>query len=558
MGAKLPTAFYAYPDQPSDLEETLEHAINELNQSNFTHISSWRRLPNTGKVLIESILQAIKHSDIFACDLTYINHNVLFELGYAIGNNKRIWVTLNTTIKGAERHYNRLTTTLASVGYASYANKRDIVDRFFKEAPWENPHSTLLGNANPESQYIKPPRQPTLLFLRSSIPTDSSIALDRLSEEAQPFAERIVDDPNEIALLGQQWYLENTGRADAILAHLISDKHESKDWHNAKCSFVCGLALGIGKPIFMLAHEPFACPLDYRDLLRTHADSEECTRLARAWFEQIREPIQSHWRSLDNYQEERAASQALQKLSAGQILAENEYTVAEQYFVQTSAYRKALSSSSAIFVGRKGAGKTANLYALERELRRDKRNHVCVIKPVEYEADGIVRMLKQSIHRSEKGFLVESLWKLIIYGELACGLASDIRERPAYLQPKDYEKALLTFMEQNEALMGDSVSLRLQKSIEPLFNLERCDPGSEQRTRISEVLHQELIATLRMLLGAILREKNRVVVLVDNLDKAWRGGDDMRFLSDIIFGLLSVCSRIVEDFRKEKGDYIRE
>ena len=42
-------AFYAYPDRPPDLTETLEGAIREFNQSGLMHITSWRNLPTTGK-----------------------------------------------------------------------------------------------------------------------------------------------------------------------------------------------------------------------------------------------------------------------------------------------------------------------------------------------------------------------------------------------------------------------------------------------------------------------------------------------------------------------------
>lgn len=528
-----PTAFYAYPDKPSDLEETLEGAINEINRSQLIRITSWRSLQTTGKVLIDTILQEIRDSDIFACDLTYINHNVLFELGYAIGANKRIWITLNTTITDAVRHYKRLTTTLASVGYASYANQRDIVQRFYDEAPWETPHSTFLSHTHTQPRPIRPSRTPTLLFLKSSIPTDSSIALDGLSEKAPPFGKRLVDDPNEIPLLDRQWYLDNVRRADAILAHLVSDNHEGKQWHNVKCSFVSGLALGMGKHVFMLAHEPFACPFDYQELLRTHSRSDECTQLANQWFNSIRPSIRSHWDSIDSYKAEQAASLALQQLSAGQSLAENEDDVADSYFVMTSAYRQALSGSSAIFVGRRGTGKTANLYAIERELRRDKRNHVCVIKPVEYEVDGLVRVLRQSIARSEKGFLVESLWKLLIYGELARSLVSDILEMPEHYTPKDDEDALVEFMQDNELLMEDSFSIRLQQALEPLYDLETLQPGMEQRIKISELLHSQLLGRLRVLLGRLLHRRERVAILVDNLDKAWRR-DDMVVLADLI------------------------
>ncbi len=540
--------FYAYPDRPPDLTETLEGTIREFNQSGLMHITSWRNLPTTGKIVIDAILKEIRNSAIFACDLTYINHNVLFELGYAIGCKKKVWITLNPAISNAERNYRKLNNTLVPIGYSPYANKGEVLASIYKEQLWEDTTSTLLGSYNEPSRHVT---RPNLLFLRSNISTDASIRLADFLYKSSLFPERIIDDPNETPSEGLQWYINSIHQTDAIIAHLASNIHEGGLWHNAKCSFVCGLALGMENNVFMLAHEPFECPFDYQQLLRTHDSAATCRRLAADWLDQIRSPLTSYSRDLAGYRGEEAASVALQELSAGQFLAENEYGDAEQYFVSTSAYQEALSGRTAIFVGRKGAGKTASLYALERELRRDSRNHVCVIKPVEYEIDGIVRVPKQSIARSEKGFLVESLWKLLIYGELARSLVNDILNRPQHHPTSPDEDELIKFMEMNDELMEESFSIKLQQAIDPLYELERESPGVEQRRTISEFLHVNLLGRLRTLLGNVLHRSNRVAILVDNLDKAWRDGDDMVVLSDLIFGLLSVCNRIIREFRNE-------
>jgi nucleoside 2-deoxyribosyltransferase len=92
------TAFYAYPSQPEDLTETIEQAITEISGGGLMQISSWRPLAVSGRLIIEQIVLAIDQADVFACDLTYLNPNVLFELGYAIGQGKRIWASLNNTI----------------------------------------------------------------------------------------------------------------------------------------------------------------------------------------------------------------------------------------------------------------------------------------------------------------------------------------------------------------------------------------------------------------------------------------------------------------------------
>ena len=77
---------------------------------------------------------------------------------------------------------------------------------------------------------------------------------------------------------------------------------------------------------------------------------------------------------------------------------------------------------------------------------------------------------------------------------------------------------------------------------------ERSSEGGGQRIKISELLHNEMLARLRVLLGAVLQTKAKVAVLVDNLDKAWNPNGDLSLLSGLLFGLLSASRRVADEF----------
>ena len=57
--------------------------------------------------------------------LTYLNHNVLFELGYAIAQQKRLKIFLNPTIIDAKKNYSEL-KILKNIGYKEFSNSKDI------------------------------------------------------------------------------------------------------------------------------------------------------------------------------------------------------------------------------------------------------------------------------------------------------------------------------------------------------------------------------------------------------------------------------------------------
>jgi hypothetical protein len=76
-------------------------------------------------------------------------------------------------------------------------------------------------------------------------------------------------------------------------------------------------------------------------------------------------------------------------------------------------------------------------------------------------------------------------------------------------------------------------------------------PADGRRLNISELLHHEMIARLRALLGEVLKTKARVTILADNLDKAWNTNSDLALLSELLFGLLSVSRRVAEEFWRD-------
>jgi hypothetical protein len=83
-----------------------------------------------------------------------------------------------------------------------------------------------------------------------------------------------------------------------------------------------------------------------------------------------------------------------------------------------------------------------------------------------------------------------------------------------------------------------------------LETMDKAASTEMQRLRISELLHGDLLPKLRLLIGAVLNRKQKVAILVDNLDKAWDQRADLATLSQLLFGLLSVSGRISQEFDK--------
>src|SRR4051812_34816560 len=91
MSQIMPRGFFGYPSNPATIGETIRTAVTEINRGGVAQIRTWEGLNISGRIIIQEILQAIDESQFFCIDLTGLNFNVMFELGYAIARNKVIF-----------------------------------------------------------------------------------------------------------------------------------------------------------------------------------------------------------------------------------------------------------------------------------------------------------------------------------------------------------------------------------------------------------------------------------------------------------------------------------
>lgn len=540
----MPRGFVAFASGNPALAETLETATDVIRNAGVADLITWKRLQVGGRVLLQAICDAIAEREVFVADVTILNPNVLFELGFAIARGKRIWLLMDSSQIRARADYERL-QLLTTIGYREFTNSNEIVNRFYQDEPHVTTAKTIYQDI-----FDSPVRSPQarLLYLKSTVQTDASIKMTRRVDRARFSA--TVDDPTEMRVQPLSWYLRNTHTCLGLIAHFLSQTHTEALIHNAKLALISGMALGFGKPLLMLAHEPYSTPLDYRDLLRTHSTAAQCEKLTDDWIKQLEDSVSAVSTTIGAYQEHLKAQTQLQQVSLGDPIAEHESENIPEYFVTTAAYNEALRAKHSIVVGRKGTGKTATLYQLAHEIGNDRRNHVCIVKPVAYELEGILSILGLAIPKSEQGYLIESLWKFLLYSELAKSVYEELRSRPPYLQPDSQELELLQFVDINASVLLTDFSVRLESAVARLESVDQKASIEAQRVKISELLHDDLLPKLRVLLGGVLSRKQKVAILIDNLDKAWDQRSDLKTLSQLLFGLLSVSGRISQEFEK--------
>lgn len=545
--APMPRLFFGYPARPDPRRQTLTAAAAQIRRMVPADTRTWEQLEGASGFVIDDIFREIDAADVSVFDLTDLNENVLFEVGYAIGSRKAVWVLRDPTFPDSELAWKKM-GTLTTIRYSGYTNSDDIRASFIRERPDLGRQVIFDESIGPA---LQPDADPSLFYVKSFYDTDASRGLTRRIHDERSRGIRVVEaDPVESSYESLAWYAQQIYSAGGVVVHFDNPGRREAGVHNGRLSLISGLARGMGTPTLMLAEGEYFSPIDYRDLLYIYNTPQLAVAKADGFIRAELESIYARLQELERRGSRLRSVTELRSLRLGEHVAENEADVLGEYFLRTAAYEEVLHNRTTVFVGRKGTGKSANALEAAEELRTDRRQLVCLIQPYAYELAAVSSLLEKYRQRDQKGFVIESIWKFLLYSEIALAAYQEIMGRPAGVGMNDAEASLVTYLDNADFLTQD-FAVRLERTIERLLALGEIDGVEAERVAISEQVHTEVMGELRRKLVAALARKIRVAVIIDNLDRVWERGERTRPLGEFLFGLINAAERIESEVARE-------
>jgi hypothetical protein len=533
--------FMGYDHQPPTNRDTLHRACSKLNEMGDYDARSWEDLRPGGRLIIKTVLSEIDEADLALFDITTINPNVLFELGYAIAHRCRVGIiceSSNTSFKDLFKNFG----LLRGVGYVPWQDSGSLVASVTKgdfSSIGEVLGDELIRSSAPYSES-------SLFFLptlnRSEADSDVRSVVHKSAERGSSV---IYADPAEARLEPLSWYASKAYSCTATLLHFESPRRNGHRLHNSRLALVGGMAHGYGRPILMQSDQDYEVPFDYEDLLKQYGSAGQAKADASEWLDSLdlkpTDPVRKVQLSLDV---------ELRDLNFGEHVAENEIRQLPDYFIETAEYREVKTAHLCVFVGRKGTGKSANLYLAAADLRRNPENLVVIIRPATYDFSGLVEMMT-GLSSASRTHTVEGIWKLLLLSEVARTVVDEIRAQPAHVPDSDAQEAFLDGIESAPFDLEADFGNRVTSTLRALSGLDLDEiPQSDRREVLNEALHAEWIARLRQLLGPVVANRSRIAILIDNLDKGWERSADLNVLSDLLLGLLSATGRVERDIER--------
>jgi hypothetical protein len=118
--------FIAYASVLDMVGDTIEAALEiYAGRQGRDSIFSWRENDIAGRFVIDPILENIAASKCLIADISILNFNVTYEVGYAIGASKRVILVKNKAIAADEIELKRV-GIFDTLGYATYENAEEL------------------------------------------------------------------------------------------------------------------------------------------------------------------------------------------------------------------------------------------------------------------------------------------------------------------------------------------------------------------------------------------------------------------------------------------------
>jgi len=486
----LPSIFVAYPGygRSADSMRDLTRRLREAGAS----VRSWEDVVRPGFVW-DSVASEIRESELVLAEITLSNENVLFELGFAIALSKPAIGLVDSTQKRVPM---KLINPLNQI---MYSNVDEIIGKLSTVDVETTSLSRFIPNSSPEIS------RGTLYFLP---PQNSGVSADAILASCQTsfIGDVTTIDPNEVDYDRLTPQLKAVIDSQVFVTSLVSDQTHHSVSANAHVMMLAGFSAGLDREFLVLVEKPHRPLLDLGDRVDEFDSIASAMPSLQEWIDRTnrvlwREPTPRRSISPDR-------SSAISGFFMGHLDSRLDPSL-ESYFFETPSFHQAEAGHRQLFVGNKGAGKTAIFEILVR--RFSSRNALVVrVAPLDFELPRLASIFEPHSGDVRWEFAYGSFWRFVLITEIVARIRD---ERMAVLlqRPDDqFARTLLDWISENEDLLTLDFVSRVANILSEL--------ASAEANEIEEVLQTARLYSLESSIRDFAR-MYEIRLFIDDLDR---------------------------------------
>ena len=532
-----PQVFFAYASAPEAIASTISAAIELLKQKEpGIEWLPWEVVDPRGQVIFCRICSSLRSSQTLVADITTLNFNLMFEIGFALGLGMPVVTVRDATVTGDQRVFSDI-GVLDTLGYVQFHNSEELAEALRKV--WETPSLPAI----PLREY----RDQPIYLLKAPIPVNGSIALGSALKKSRIRYRSF--DVVETPRLSLHDARRQVAGSKGVVADLLDPTRVRAAAHNARCALVCGMAMSQQKAVLMLQEElsDIAQPLDYRDVVKSYKNAANVPGLIREFLSTVVDLMQ-----VDTVPEDASGGSLLTKIDLGDVAAENEIAGLRHYFVATGQSVQAQQGHARLVIGRKGSGKTAIFYDVRSAVRRGHDTLIIDLKPEGHQFVQLKEALLDKLGLGLQEHTMVAFWHYILLAEIARYSLERDRSIARFdqLRSERYSRLERVYGPHDPGSDLD-FSQRLLYQVDRVTRRLGTLSVDEIGPKITEVIYSGDYRELNESVRDYLRGKDAIWLLVDNLDKGW----PIRSASS---GDILIVRSLLEATRKLQREYIHQ
>ncbi|PDT79785.1 hypothetical protein [Sinorhizobium sp. BJ1] len=532
------SAFYAYPAGSATVADAIHGAVERSSRGNLS-IKPWENMSIAGFKLDDLVRDQIKDADVLLADITYPNHNVLYEIGYAIALEKPVIPTLNLAIdKAADRI--RTIGLFDTLGWATYHNADELHGylKSWQEVGWVNRYVRKRDHSQP------------LFVLDMLAKTDFRNhifhAVDNSSVNARTF------DPQEIPRLTAARAISDISASAGVILPIIGKEIVDSERHNLRAAFMLGLSHGYGIEAMAIQYENGPAPVDYRDFITNSTFRRETEDHISRYCENT-----LVWNQKATARDAQGGPGLLGKIDLGSSAAENETQQLNYYFIRTAEYARALRAEGGVVIGRKGSGKTAVYLQIASAAQQDRESCVVDLRPATHNLSEMREKLLTVVNAGVYDHTIAAFWQYTLYAEILLKMREIVlpKARNDFSLQERIRRIEDDFRFDEGVVSGDFTS-RLETAVREVIRVtQSVHTEADVRSQLTNAMYENLIPKLREAVLSFTDFFSTVHVLIDDLDKGWPPRQVEQHDVLIVKHLIEALGRIQRDLTKRKLEF---
>lgn len=529
-------AVFFYAGQPEIIASTIEEAVTKVKKAiPGRRFMTWRDFNAAGAVIFCTICKAMRGTEIIFADVTTLNFNLMFEIGYAIGLGIPVVPIRDTTYATDASDFTQL-GIFDTLAYISFTNSDELASQIQEK---------LLKPPDPIGNEYEINKDQPLYLIKGIVATEGQIKLSSvLDKSGIPYRNF---DPQETARISLHEAIRHVKQSHAVIASLMAPQRTGAQVSNARAAFMSGISMASQKLTLMLQETQVSQPLDFRDIVRHYTQGSKVPAIISPFIKLAIKRVFSTSRFVPTV----APLTQLEHLDFGDVAAENETSHLLDYFVATGQYNDVKRGRARLVVGRKGSGKSAIFYGVYEAFVRSHDYVVVDLKPEAHQLSEFRSLVLRELEIGGKEHVLTAFWHYVLLIEIVYKIL-ETEESVASRDPemaKCYVK-LSNLYDYEANVEEGGFSERLYELIQRISERVKSAGGGLRSDELTKLIYEKDISSLSNALAEYLSKKEAVWLLIDGLDKGWPVGGIADEDVLLIRCLLEASRKIQKSFEK--------